>query len=368
MIIDRIELVHLKLPLNSPWKTAYGTEDSVESLFLKAHSGKLSAWTETCALSKPDYLPECSHSARIAIDQFFMELFLGKDFQTADEIHEAFSIYKGNTFAKSALELCWWALTCKEENKALHQTIGGTKKAVEAGIAISLQKNNAALLKKIDAALKTGYKRVKLKISPGKDREMIAEVRQEFPKINLQVDCNGAYTRNDIDVLKSLDEFNLGLIEQPFYYTDIADHAELQAVIDTDICLDESIRSYHDAEQAIRLGACRSIALKMGRVGGLSQLLKIHDLCKQNNIGCWIGGMLESPVGTMINAHLASLPGITNASDLPIGDERYSLDFCEEVTAEKAKIHLTKDSWIKQDIDEDKLKDQAIFMQEYTVF
>jgi O-succinylbenzoate synthase len=208
-----------------------------------------------------------------------------------------------------------WDLYAKEKNMTLAKALGGARDKIEVGVSVGIQQSQAKILKQIDGYLKAGYKRIKVKIMPGWDVDIIRLIRQEFPHIQLMADANCAYTLNDIEHLKALDEFGLTMIEQPLAHNDIVDHARLQAQLKTPICLDESIHSAEDARKAIELGSCRIINLKIGRVGGLTESKKIHDLCELHNIPMWCGGMLEAGIGRAHNIAITSLNNFTLPGD-----------------------------------------------------
>ena len=228
--------------------------------------------------------------------------------------------------AKSALEGAIWDLYAKEQNITLAQALGGKLTDIEVGISIGIQENISDLLSLISQYVQDGYKRIKLKIKPGWDVEIIRQVRQQFPDIPLMADANSAYTLQDINSLKELDNFNLMMIEQPLAHDDIIDHAQLQKHLNTPICLDESIHSEEDARKAIQLGSCRIINIKIGRVGGLTEARKIHNLCLSYNIPVWCGGMLESGIGRAHNIALTALPNFSLPGDTAASSRYWDQD------------------------------------------
>lgn len=221
--------------------------------------------------------------------------------------------------AKASLEGAVWDLYAKRSNVTLAKALGGEKKQIDVGISIGIQPTIEDLIRVIGKHVEEGYKRVKIKIKPGLDYDLLKEVREQFPAIPLMADANSAYTLKDIEKLKRLDELNLLMIEQPLAHDDIIDHAVLQAELSTPICLDESIHSVEDARKAIELGSCKIINIKIGRVGGLTEAKKIHDYCKEKSVPVWCGGMLEAGIGRAHNIALTSLsqfilPGDTAGS------------------------------------------------------
>ena len=227
--------------------------------------------------------------------------------------------------AKAGLEAALWDAFAKSQNISLSKMLGGTRDKVDVGVSIGIQSSVDVLLKKVEGYLAEGYKRIKIKISPGFDMQFIEALRKEFPGLLLQVDANSAYTLEDIDLFREMDHFGLSLIEQPLGYEDIYDHSKLQRELKTPICLDESIHSLDDTRAAIELDSCRIINIKPGRVGGFTESKLIHDYCASMNIPVWHGGMLESGIGRAGNVALASLPNFTLPGDIS-ASKRYYLE------------------------------------------
>ena len=224
--------------------------------------------------------------------------------------------------AKAAIETAVWDLYARGKGISLAKALGGEKTKIEVGVSIGIQDTVDDLLRIIDGHVNEGYKRMKVKIAPGWDIDVIRQIRKQFPDVPLMADANSAYTLEDIDLLKRLDEFNLMMIEQPLAADDIIDHAKLQREIATAICLDESIHSYEDTRQAIELGSCKIINIKIGRVGGLTESKRIHDLCQKHDIAVWCGGMLEAGVGRAHNIALTTLGNFILPGDTA-GSSRY---------------------------------------------
>jgi O-succinylbenzoate synthase len=233
---------------------------------------------------------------------------------------------KGHPMAKAGLELALWDLAGRIEGEPLAEMLGGERTKVEVGVSIGIQEDVGAVLNVVRDHLNEGYRRVKLKIKPGMDLEYVQAVREAYPDLLLQVDANSAYGANQTKIFEDMDQFGLVLIEQPFPEEDILAHAELQARVSTPVCLDESIDSVTMARQALDLKACRIINIKAGRVGGLTEAVKIHDLCSARNIPVWCGGMLETGIGRASNLALASLPGFTLPGDISATDRYYEVD------------------------------------------
>jgi O-succinylbenzoate synthase len=233
-----------------------------------------------------------------------------------------FGPVKGNNFAKAGLEMACLDLLGQSRGVSLATMLGGTRPEIISGVSLGIENNPETLLEQVGRYVEEGYRRIKLKIAPGWDVDIVRLVRERHPEVPLQVDANSAYTLADLDVLRRLDAFNLLLIEQPLSHDDIVDHARLQSQLSTPICLDESIHSAEDARKAIDLGSCRVINIKVSRVGGLLEAKKIHDLCLGREIPVWCGGMHEFGIGRAANLAMASLPGFSLPGDIS-GSEKY---------------------------------------------
>jgi O-succinylbenzoate synthase len=323
MEITKIVLRRMNLKLKAPFQTSFGTQMEREFITVEAHSGYHIGFSECVAMSEPIYNEETLKTAWHVMEDFLIPLLYSKgSIEHPDEVTKLFEPIRRNNMAKAALEGAVWDLYAKEKNISLAKALGGTKTEIGVGVSIGIQNSLDDLLHVIDGFMQEGYQRMKIKIKPGKDVDMIGGVRKRFPDVPMMADANSAYTLDDIEVLKALDEFNLTMIEQPLAHDDIIDHAKLQSQIKTPICLDESIHSLEDARKAIELGSCRIINMKIGRVGGLTEAKKIHDYCQSQNIPLWCGGMLESGIGRAHNIALTSLSNFLMPGDTS-GSSRY---------------------------------------------
>ncbi|MEL4897344.1 o-succinylbenzoate synthase [Crocosphaera sp. Alani8] len=320
MIIQDAELFLFELPFIQSYKTSYGKMNKKRSIIVKLLTLSLSGYGEASTLPFPFYLPEYTDTSYIVLKDLIIPQIIDQTINHPSEINQLLSHIKGYDFAKAAIETALWDLYSQQLNTPLWQLLGGKNKEIEIGGSVGIIQDINKLLETISLKLEQGYKRIKLKIKPGWDIQPLEIIRNQFPNIPLLADANSAYTLKDIDLLKTLDNFNLMMIEQPLGWDDIIDHAELQQQIKTPICLDESILSVEDMRKAIKLNACKIINLKPGRVGGLIEAKKIHDLCQKNNIGVWCGGMLESSIGAFFTLSLATLdnfiyPAALNTND-----------------------------------------------------
>lgn len=305
------------MPLLHPFETSLGrtTERHIILVRVEDEEGR-EGWGECVADESPYYSEEWTESAWSALETFLAPLIVRTSFEHAEEIDAIFGHIRGNRMAKAAIETACWDLEAHRRNLPLWQLLGGTRKEVTSGVSIGLQPAIDALLAKIDRELAAGYQRIKIKIKPKHDLELVKAVRARFPKIKLMVDANSAYRIEDAPLLRELDRFDLMMIEQPLAHDDLADHARLQKQIATPICLDESIRSSADARLAIELGACRVINIKLGRVGGHTEVRRTESVCREQGIPVWSGGMLEAGIGRAHNIAISTLAGFTLPGDV----------------------------------------------------
>ncbi|MEJ2305298.1 MAG: o-succinylbenzoate synthase, partial [Anaerolineales bacterium] len=299
-------------------------------------AGDLTGYGECVADRDPGYSYETSGTAWHILEDFLIPAVLEADLDGPLDFQRRVSHVRGHPMAKAGLEMALWDLQGKLEGRSLRQLLGGQRQRVDVGVSVGIQSSPQALVQTVEAYLQKGYRRVKIKIKPGRDVAETRAVRHSFPDLRLQVDANSAYTLEAAQALKPLDDLDLLLIEQPLAEDDLWDHSRLQVEFKTPICLDESVLSPRHARQALEMGACRIINIKAGRVGGLSQAVAIHDLCREQGAPVWCGGMLETGVGRASNLALASLPGFTLPGDIS-ATERY---YQEDITNEHFTLNL----------------------------
>jgi O-succinylbenzoate synthase len=329
MRIDSIEIYHVAMPLIYPWRTAYGEDAAVESVLVQLRSGELTAWGESAPFAAPCYSPEWAGGAFLCLRDWLAPAFVGRDVQSGEDLQRLLTHFKGNPFAKAALDTAWWVLQAKRAGQPLHRLLGATRDRVPVGADFGVMDSVDDLLRGITQAVEGGFPRVKLKFRPGWDLPMLKAVRREFPDHTFHIDCNSGYRLADLDLFRHVDEFNLAMIEQPLAHDDLLDHAKLQQAIRTPICLDESITSLDRARQAVELRSCQYVNIKPGRVGGLTAALAIHDLCRAAGIPCWVGGMLESAVGARLCVALAMLDNFTYPADIFPSRRFYARDLAQ---------------------------------------
>lgn len=328
MQIEGIEIVRIEKPIRMPYTTAFGTASAFNSILVRLDSGKFSGWGESAPWGFPGFSAECDYTAFYIAKNFLAKLILGREIGSGKRLQEVFAPVKGNYFAKAAFDLAWWDLYAQMANQPFWKIIGGVKPEVEAGATIGVLKNFDALMARIQQLVAQGFPRIKLKYCPGWDLEMVRAVRATFPRLVMHIDCNSAYTLTDTEMFKKLDRCDLAMVEQPLKNDDLIDHAALQKKICTPICLDESIYSPEKARKAVQIKACRYVNIKHGRVGGITNALAIHDICRDGGIPCWIGAMGESVLGGTFSISLATLINIKYPSDLSGSTKFYEHNLC----------------------------------------
>jgi O-succinylbenzoate synthase len=316
IVIDAIDVYHVGHPLREAWTTAYGSDAVAHSVLIRATSRDQEAWAEACPLERPTYSPEYAAGVFELITRVMAPVVIGQELASAQQVLALLGPFKGNRFAKAALEIAWWQLHSALTGTPLYRLLGGVGRAVAAGEALGVETSIDHLLALIQASVDSGYQRIKLKVRPDRDLLVLQEVCRTFPNVGFHIDGNCGYSLEDWPLFAQLDELGLVMIEQPLGYGDIVEHAELQKRMQTPICLDESCTSVEAARAAISLGACRVINIKPARVGGLTDSLAIAALCDESGLECWVGSMLESSIGGAANLALASIASIRLPSDI----------------------------------------------------
>jgi O-succinylbenzoate synthase len=339
--LDGLEIRLVRLPLREPFVTSFGRIESRLLFLLRLRAGAVSGWGECVAFESPLYSYETTGTARHVIRDFLAPAILGEKPASLADLARRFARLAGHPMAKAAVELAFTDLVARLRGEPLSRVLGGTRGRVAVGVSLGLQDTVDALDARVQGFLEQGYRRIKLKIEPGRDLEVVREIRRRHPAIALSADANAAYTLADAERLQRLDAHDLLMLEQPLAHDDIVDHATLQRSLTTAICLDESLTGVERTRQALDIGACRIVNMKVGRVGGYSQALAIHELCRQRGVPLWCGGMLESGIGRAHNLALASLGGFTLPGDIS-GSHRY---FERDVIT--APVEVAKDGTIE---------------------
>jgi O-succinylbenzoate synthase len=330
VIISSVELREIRLPLIHFFETSFGrtTERRIVLVRVRDKDGG-EGWGECTAGEGPFYSDEWTEGAWATLREFLAPMVVGQELNHAADAWSLMKPVRGHRMAKATIETACWDLEAKRAGKPLWQQLGGVQKEIPCGVSIGIQDSPAILLEKIEKELAAGYQRIKIKIKPGWDLNIVAQVRARFPDIRLMGDANSAYSLADVELFRKLDRFNLMMIEQPLAHNDIFDHAELQKEIKTPICLDESIHSAEDATHAIQLGSGRIVNVKLGRVGGHAEAQRVETVCREDGMPVWCGGMLESGIGRAHNIAMATLAGFILPGDISASSRYWEEDIIE---------------------------------------
>ena len=337
MQLRRITLREVRMPLVHHFETSFGRTTERRILLVEVEGDGDGGWGEVTCGERPFYNEEWVDAAWMILRDFVAPQVLRREISAAAQVAALSSHIRGHRMARGGLEAAVWDLEARLLGLPLWKHIGGSRSQIDCGVSIGIQDSIDELLVLIERELAAGYQRIKVKIKPGWDIDVIRQVRARFPDIQLMADANSAYTLSDAGHLKQVDEFDLMMIEQPLAHDDIIDHAQLQAQLDTPICLDECIRNARQAEQAIEIEACRIINIKLGRVGGFSEALLVHNVTREHDIPVWCGGMLESGIGRAHNIALSTLANFSLPGDVSASQRYWKRDIIQppvEVTAD----------------------------------
>ncbi len=333
MKIDGIIMREIRMPLVHPFVTSFGMTTDRRILLIELQAEGLTAWGECVAGEHPYFSDEMIDTAWLVLQQELIPRVLKTNPGTGRDVPDVLLQVRGHRMAKAALENAIWDMEAQVKAVPLARLLGGTRERIACGVSIGMQPTLEQQLEKIETEVNAGYQRIKLKCQPGYDSVMFAAVRERWPDILLSCDANSAYTLADADHIASWDQFKLLMIEQPLWHDDFYFHARLQRQIGTPICLDECIRSRRDAQAALELSAAKILNIKVGRVGGYSEAIAIHDIAQEHGVPVWCGGMLESGIGRAHNIALSSLPNFTLPGDVSASSRYWSEDIIEpEVT------------------------------------
>lgn len=335
MKFDALILREVRMPLVHFFETSFGRTTERRILLVTLVGEGLTGWGECVAGEDPFYSEEAVETAWYAITHHLAPMLLGKEIAAGKDCPALFARVRGHRMAKAALENAVWEAEARAQNLPLWKLLGGTRREIACGVSIGIQDTVEQLLDKIATELAAGYRRIKVKCrpavagKPGWDVDVFERIRAKWPDITLSCDANSAYTLDDAPHLKKFDAFRLLMIEQPLWSDDFYFHARLQKQLATPICLDEAIRHARDAEAAVDLGACRIVNIKVGRVGGFSEAIRVHDVCRARGVPVWCGGMLESGVGRAHNVALSTLEGFTLPGDVSASKRYWKEDIIE---------------------------------------
>jgi O-succinylbenzoate synthase len=364
MKLQGVELLHVSMPLVSPFRTSFGTQTTRDLLVLRVVSADGEGWGECVTMADPLYSSEYVEGAADVMRRYLVPALGAAGSLDASRVATILSPFKGHRMAKSALEMGVLDAELRIEGRSFARELGAVHDTVPCGVSVGIMDSIPALLDAVDGYLSEGYVRIKLKIEPGWDVDPVRAVRERFgDDVVLQVDANTAYTLADARHLARLDPFDLLLIEQPLEEEDILGHADLARLIRTPVCLDESITSAQSAAAAIRLGACQIVNIKPGRVGGYLESRRIHDVCAANGVPVWCGGMLETGIGRAANIALAALPGFTLPGDTSASDRYYRTDITEPFVLQSGTLPVPTGPGIGVLPDKDRLDEVTTFRE-----
>lgn len=329
MKIDSIVLREIGMPLVRPFETSFGRTTSRRIVLMEVNAEGFTGWGECTAGEHAGFSEETTDTAWIMLANELIPALLHVDIEGGGDCPRALSHVRGNRMAKAALENAVWDVESLQANLPLAELLGGTRKRIECGVSIGLQPSLDELMEVVERELAAGYRRIKLKCKPGRDVEMFAAIRRRWPDIMLSCDANGSYRLKDESHIRTFDEFGLLMIEQPLWHDDFYFHSLLQRQLETAICLDEPIRNRRDALAAIAMGSCRIINVKLGRVGGFSEAIRVHNVTAERGIPIWCGGMLESGIGRAHNIAMSSLQNFRLPGDVSASQRYWHQDIVE---------------------------------------
>ncbi|HET6935430.1 MAG TPA: o-succinylbenzoate synthase [Candidatus Angelobacter sp.] len=329
MKVEAVTLREIQMPLVHFFETSFGRTTERRILLVTVHTDGPEGWGECVAGEDPFYSEESIDTAWYALERYLVPAMLGRSIENGSDAPALMARVRGHRMAKGAIENALWDAEAQARNVPLWELLGGTQREIACGVSIGIQNSHEQLLEKIATELGAGYRRIKVKCKPGWDVEVFEKIRARWPEILLSCDANSAYTLEQVPLLKAFDRFNLLMIEQPLWHDDFYFHAQLQKQLRTAICLDEAIHGCRDAHAAIELGACRIINIKVGRVGGFSEAVAVHDVAKGGGIPVWCGGMLESGIGRSHNIALSTLPNFTLPGDVSASKRYWKEDIIE---------------------------------------
>jgi O-succinylbenzoate synthase len=317
------------MPLVRPFRTSFGESTEKVCILARVETDDASGWGECVSEALPDYSEEWNDGAWIVLRDVLAPAMFAAGDVDAEGLEGVFAFVRGHRMAKATLVNGLLDAELRAQRRPLASYLGGVRDRVECGVSVGIADSVDVLLEQVDGYLAEGYRRVKLKIEPGADVERVRAVRERHPEVPLSVDANAAYALADLEIFRALDAFELLMIEQPLHHEDLWDHAALQREIRTDVCLDESIRSASDARAAIELGSCRVVNVKQGRVGGLLEARRVHDVAAERSVPVWCGGMLETGIGRATNLALAALPNFRLPGDTSASSRYFAEDLTE---------------------------------------
>lgn len=374
MKIERIDLYHISMRLVSPFVTSFGPQQQRDCLLTAVHAEGLIGWGESVATNDPGYSYETTGTAWHILSDFLIPALVGQSIDGPEDLGPRLSFVRGHPLAKAALDQALWDLSAQRDGVSMSAKLAepyaeGAKARVPVGVSIGIQPSLARTVEVMGEYYDQGYRRIKLKIKPGHDVALGRAARAAFPDLPIMLDANSAYLLDDAAIFQAMDDLNLLMLEQPLGYEDIYDHSRLHPLIQTPLCLDESIHSDDHARYALAIGACDIINVKPSRVSGWTEARRIHDRCRAAGMPLWVGGMLETGVGRAAQLALASLPGFTLPGDISATERYYERDITGpfHLNREDSTISVPSGPGLGIEIDFDYLKAVTLRHESYKV-
>ena len=366
--IDAIHLREINIPLAQPFETSFGLTTGRRILLVEIESEGLTGWGECVAGEHPYFSEESIDTAWMIIEAELASRLLDADVERGGSCPRIFGQVRGHRMAKAALENAVWDLEAQAKRMPLAQLLGGVREVIACGVSIGLQPSVELLMDKIELELAAGYQRIKLKCKPGMDTILFEAVRSRWPDVALSCDANSAYRMRDINHVVSWDRYNLLMIEQPLWHDDFYFHSMLQKRLDTAICLDESIRNRRDALAAIDMESCRIINVKVGRVGGFSEAIAVHNAAAERGIPVWCGGMLETGIGRSHNIALSSLANFSLPGDVSASSRYWAKDIIEPAVTVSAKGEIAVPTSVGRGFEVQRDRVEALTVRRQTLY
>jgi O-succinylbenzoate synthase len=329
MKIEAVTLREIQMPLVHFFETSFSRLYHRRILLVTVHCEGIDGWGECVTGEDPYYSSEWIESSWPTIKHYLAPAVVGKTISAGRDSAALMAKVRGHRMAKASIENALWDAEARQKQMPLWKLLGGTRREIQCGVSIGIQDTVDQLLEKIQTEVAAGYRRIKVKVKPGWDVNVLEKIRSRWSDIVLSCDANSAYTLDEVEHLRKFDQFNLLMIEQPLWNDDIFYHARLQKELRTALCLDESIEQARDAAAAIESGACRIINIKVGRLGGFTEAIKVHDVCRRNNVPVWCGGMLESGIGRAHNIALSTLENFRLPGDVSASKRYWKEDIVE---------------------------------------
>jgi len=365
--IDKAIATHVRVPFVEPFRISSGCVAEKDAIILELHSDSLTGYGESSAMAGHFYSADTPEKCWSELCGFVLPAIVGREFECPENWNLSLDGLGAGNFTKAGVETAFWDLAAQIRNQPLHVVLGGGKEQVESGLAIGLYDDLRDMLRAIERYLVDGYRRVKVKIEPGRDIDVVNAVRKTFGDIPLFVDANGAYTPEHVDIFRALDQFGLLMFEQPYPGSFLEESAELQQLVETPICLDESLETPEQLQEAIRLGSFRIANFKIQRVGGFYRALQMDGICRKHGLTAWVGTMPELGIGQAQGAALASLDNFVYPTDVEASNRWFQDDIVSPfIHVQNGMIDLPSEPGLGVSIDRAKIQKYEIASRSFS--